>query len=268
MKSEMNSQIKKNGTGQDSHNGKLLSYATYEYSRQELLENIIVYAAIAAGVAYLFYQSIWAFLILLLGIKKYLERKRKQLLRKRERELSEQFKEAIMAVSASLGAGYSVENSFKEAVKDLRNLYGEGSIIVNEFENLSGRLSANETLESILKDLALRSNSEDISDFTEVFVTAKRTGGDLTAIIRRTAFHIGEKQEVKRDIETVMSSKKMEQSVMNVIPFAIVAYLRLTSPGFLDPLYHNIGGVVIMTACLGLYIFAYALSEKITDIEV
>lgn len=268
MKRKMSLKIRKNGLGQGSNDGGQMRYDRYEFSQRERIESICVYAALAGVVAVLFYQSIIAFILLLPGLKLYLKRKREELLKKQARELSEQFKEAIMAVSASLGAGYSVENSFKEALRDLRNLYGENAVIVKEFENLTGRLAANETLEHILQDLSQRSGIEDISDFTEVFVTAKRTGGDLTAIIRRTAFHIGEKQEVKRDIETVMSSKKMEQRVMNVIPFGIVAYLRLTSPGFLDPLYHNIGGIVIMTICLGLYMFAFALSEKLTNIEV
>jgi len=247
---------------------KQLRYDRYVLSSKEKIMYGLIYLALDAGVSYLFYRSIVAFLVLLVGMKPYFGLVMKRLLDRQQKELEMEFREAIMAVSASLSAGYSVENAFKEAVGDLINMYGTEAVIVCEFVNLAGRLSANETLESILADLADRSGLQDIQDFADVFITAKRSGGDLENIIRRTAYHIGDKVDVKRDIETVMSSKKTEQGVMNVIPFIIILYLNITSPGFLDPLYGNVSGVLIMTLCIVMYFAALYLSRKMMEIEV
>ena len=46
--------------------------------------------------------------------------------KKKEAEFQGQFKEAIQAVSAALNTGYSVENSFREAQKELLHLYQIG----------------------------------------------------------------------------------------------------------------------------------------------
>ena len=87
-------------------------------------------------------------------------------------------------------------------------------------------------------------------------------------MIRQTVDIISDKIEVSRKISTVISSKKMEQSVMNVVPFGIVLYIDASSPGFFDSLYHNPFGILIMTIVLVIYIFAYLLAEKITDISL
>lgn len=245
-----------------------IDYGVYRFSFRE----IIMYGAMGTGIialiAYVFYRSVIAFILLLPGLVYYMKMKKAELMEKRKKELGMQFREAILAVSTALGAGYSVENSFIEAEKDLRNLYGKSAAITSEFSYIAGRLSANETLEGILKDLAVRSGIEDIKDFSDVFNTAKKTGGDMVSIIRKSAFHISDKIEVKREIDTLMSAKKMEQGIMNVVPVMIILYVSFNSPGFLDALYHNITGAIVMSVCLFLYLSAYTMAKKIVSIEV
>lgn len=245
-----------------------IQYDQYSFSLKEWVGYIALGLALDAMVAYLFYRSIIAFILLLPLVVVFLKNKRKELLALRLKNLSVEFKEAIMAVSASLNAGYSVENAFIEAGSDLKNMFGKSSPIVKEFVYMAGRIRANENVEDILMDLAKRSGLEDVKDFADVFITAKRSGGDLNNIIRRTAYHIGDKIEVKRDIDTLMSAKKMEQNVMNVIPFLIILYMSVNSPGFLDPLYGNVLGVLVMTGCLMVYGLAIFLSSKIVSVEV
>lgn len=52
---------------------------------------------------------------------------------------------------------------------------------------------------------------------------------------------------------------------MNVMPFAVLAYVDASNKGYFDSLYHNLTGVVIMTVCLIVYLAAYFLSGWILD---
>ena len=52
------------------------------------------------------------------------------------------------------------------------------------------------------------------------------------------------------------------------MPFGIILYMSLTSPGFLEVLYGNLFGVAVMTGCLAVYLFAWWLGNRIVDIEV
>ena len=104
--------------------------------------------------------------------------------------------------------------------------------------------------------------------FAAVFSTAKRSGGDMDKIIQTSARMLGDKIDVRKEIETTLSSKKAEQMIMSLMPAGIILYLQLTSPGFLEVLYGNPFGVCAMTVCLGIYGLSYWLGKRIVDIEV
>ena len=97
---------------------------------------------------------------------------------------------------------------------------------------------------------------------------AKKSGGDMVEIIQNASDHIGEKIDVKREIQTVMSAKKFEFRIMCAIPFAMICYLKLSFFFFLQVLYGNVFGVIILTICLGVYALALELGKRIVEIEV
>lgn len=220
------------------------------------------------AVSLIFYNTPVVSLIFSPFLLVYCKNCRKEEKRRREEQLAQQFKDGITAVAFALGVGYSIENSFAEAGREMYLLHGGESPIVREFDAICVRLRRNENIEDVLEAFAQSSGLEDVRYFAEVFRVAKRSGGDLIAISRRTAQIISDKLEVRKEIATIVSGKKMEQRVMNIVPFGIIVYLRLTSPEFIMPLYGNIVGVTVMTACLLVYLAAYVWGKKITDIRV
>ncbi|MCR5746747.1 MAG: type II secretion system F family protein [Lachnospiraceae bacterium] len=182
--------------------------------------------------------------------------------------LSQQFRESILAVSTALNAGYSVENSFIEAYHDMQDMYGNDAVITEEYKKITAKLRDNEQIEYVLRDFALRSDIEDIKDFAEVFEAAKRIGGDMNKIIRRAAENISDKIDVKREIETSMSSKITEARIMELVPFGILIYLQMGSESFLSVLYNCTAGRMMMTVALLVYLSGVIVAEKILDIEV
>ncbi|MCR5118538.1 MAG: type II secretion system F family protein [Lachnospiraceae bacterium] len=220
-----------------------------------------------ALISYVFYRSFAAFVLLLPALIPWLKYKSAEYREKRKEALKQQFREMMIAVIAGLEAGYSVENAFIKAYPDMCLLYGRDADMCEELKWISRNLRNNANLEDLLSDLAARSHVPEIRDFADVFSIAKRSGGDLPSILRETASLIGEKIEVKREITTLISAKKMEQNIMNVVPFGIIIYIDATSPGFFEPLYHNLFGVVMMTVMLAVYAAAYLLASKILKIE-
>ena len=137
-----------------------------------------------------------------------------------------------------------------------------------EIQYMIRQMDNNGILEQLLLDFARRSGISDIWDFAQIFAIAKRSGGDLNEIIKKSVDTICAKIQVKREIQIAIASKKYEQKVMSVIPIGIIAYISMTNPHYFDVLYHNIAGVLIMSICLLIYGFAFLMSEKIMEIEV
>ena len=87
-------------------------------------------------------------------------------------------------------------------------------------------------------------------------------------IIARTAEIIGEKIRIQEEILTATASRRMEQKIMSAIPILIVVYIELTSPGFFEILYSTMGGRILMTICLGIYLVSCQLAKSFLEIEI
>ncbi len=174
----------------------------------------------------------------------------------------------MLSVTTALTAGYSMENAWREAERELGELYHDRGILATEFSKMNAAVQMNQPLEVLMQDLAEETEVEDILLFAEVFSFAKRGGGDFIHIIETTSRHIREKMEVEQEMETVIAGKKMEQKIMNGIPLFILFYLDLASPGFLDLLYGNLLGIAVMSAALAVYAGALFWAEQIMAIEV
>ena len=243
-------------------------YKSYTFSTHELVMYFLSGGLFMAMVSWLFYDSVAAWLLLMPVVAYFLKDKERFACLNRKRKLEIEFREVILSAASNLQAGYSIENAFQEAYKDIVVLYGKESVMAKELRLMFRKLGNNEPRERALFNLADRSGVRDIRDFADIFQIAKRGGGDLRGIITNTAQIIGDKQEIRREIETVVSEKRFEQQIMRYIPFFIIFYISLTTKGYFESLYHNLFGWILMTAALAVYIVACRISDRILHIEV
>lgn len=245
-----------------------MDYRIYHLCHREKLICFGKAAGLSVVVAYLFYQH-WLGLILLPAFYIFLcKRAIREGQAARQNELATQFLDALRTVSASLLAGFSMENAWREASKEIENLHGSNAILLRELEEINHSVAVNMPIEKLLDQFADRSGNADIMSFAEVFAFAKRSGGNFASIIEETSEHMRARHDTEREIQVLVASRKLEQRVMNIVPIFILAYLKLTSGEFLAPLYGNLFGVLFMTTCLGVYGITVLLADKILDIRM
>ncbi|MDO3680079.1 type II secretion system F family protein [Paenibacillus ehimensis] len=247
---------------------KLPDYNEYQLTWGQKTTAIFCGAAVMAGIAMVFYKNpLIAGLFALTGLY-YPVMRRKAIIAKRKAQLKQQFKQMLASLASSMGAGRSIESSFTEALDDLRLLYPDaGAMIVCELELIIWRLQNGETVEACLLDFSRRAHVDEISQFADVFVICKRTGGSLVQVVRRTAVMIQEKLDIEQDIQVTLAQKKFESKVLTVAPVILIAALAWMTPDYMEPLYQG-GGQLIMTGALGILFGCFALAQKIMDIKV
>ncbi len=218
------------------------------------------------SIIYMFYHSAMLCLVMILPVicivyRIYAKRK----IRERKKVLASQFEELLGCLQAALSTGYSIENAFNEARRELTVMYQRKGDILRELDVICTGIRMNKTVTALVSDFARRSGVDDILSFSEVLMITKRTGGNLIAIVKQTADILHDKKEIEEDILTMMAAKRFESRIMCVMPIGMLFYLNICSPGYLDVIYGNLQGVIVMSVCLLVYVLSYLLGSNITD---
>lgn len=243
-------------------------YELYRMKKGEWLSAMLTVAVILAVVSFLCYDTLSFILLLSPYAFLYLRRQNAKIVKEKKWKLNLQFADAISCLSSAMESGYSVENAIIEAYSDMKLSYGEDEMIMCELKGIVTKIRNNVSIEEAFLSWGKRSEVEDISSFADIFATAKRTGGNTIGIIRETSSVIRTRVELKRELKTAIASKKYESDIMKIIPFAILAYLRLFSPDMIASLYGNPAGQIFMTAILLVYVVLCTISDRLVDIEL
>lgn len=202
----------------------------------------------------------------IMAIKYFLPTIQDSLKKKRINKLKKQFCDFASALTNALASGMNMNDSLMAVYNDLQSQYSEEAFIVVEVQEILNGINNNIPIETMLEDFGTRSGVNDITNFANVFATCYRTGGDIKSIVRRTTEIISEKVMISSEIETTLTSNKMQMNVMNVLPIVIILLMRMMSEDFANS-FSTIIGVVGLTVSAGLTIAAYKVGQKIMDIK-
>ena len=185
----------------------------------------------------------------------------------RQSNLKKQFLDLLESLSTSLLAGKNVNQSFRDARRDLSIQYSAEADIQKELAVILNGLDNNISVESLLLDFGKRSGVDDIESFANVFDTCYRKGGNIKEVIRNTSMILEEKSRIQREIETKLAANKNEQLILSVMPVVLVALIKVSNPDFAKN-FATPSGVLASTFAIGCFVAATVVSRKILDIRV
>lgn len=183
------------------------------------------------------------------------------------RQLME-FKEFMVGLETGLSASYSLENSCQIAKEHVVKLYGEQCAMVKHCNKMLAQFKLHRGTNVVLEEFAKELDLVQATQLVFIINLAKKSGGNMVLMIQNATKKIVDTIEVKREIQVLIAAKSYEQKIMSLMPFGLVAYLRVSNPGYLDLYYHNFFGVLFMCICLGVIWVADRIGQQITDISI
>ena len=262
-----------------------LNYKVYYMKPLEKIAYFLLAAAAGAFVGYLFYGGLAknefdeptkttyilnTIIMVVCGFfagKFFVPMRTKQIQKNRQNKLRSQFRDMLEALSTAFGAGKNVNDAFLSVEEDLANQYEEGAFILRELHLINTGVANGMTLEEMLGDFGRRSGVVDIQDFADVFDICYRQGGNIKETVKNTCQIIGDKIGVMEEIETTVTGSKNEQYIMLVMPIALIAMIKSSSPDFARN-FTTPAGLISTTIGLVLFVASYILGTKLLDIKV
>lgn len=283
--------IKKNNTIEEPEyyssatNIPTLNYKVYYMKPIEKTITFLIAFVVGALVGYLFYGGIGkdefgqaTTLTIILNVlipalvgtiagKLFVPMRIKTIIEKRKKELNHQFRDMLDALTTSLGAGKNVTDAFLGVYEDLKIQYEDDAYILKELEVIISGIHNNIAIEDVLEDFGKRSDNDDIQSFANVFKISYRKGGNIKDIIRNTHNILSDKMEISDDIETLVTSNKMEQNIMILMPIALIGVIKMMSPEFAAN-FVTPTGIISTTVSIAIFVVAYFIGKSVLDIKI
>ena len=102
-----------------------MDYRVYHLSRKEVCRSIALAGLLTVAIAYLFYASWLGIVFFPVFIWFFMKRQKKAGEEQMQLQLAKEFVDTLRSISAALLAGFSIENAWKEAEKEILALYGK-----------------------------------------------------------------------------------------------------------------------------------------------
>lgn len=242
-------------------------YRVYIPSMKEKVLWFILGLLAGAALLWIFYERIFVSLIVgvICGFV-FIPMRTKQVINKRKQKLTNQFRSMLDTLSTSIGAGKNIFDSFTNAADDLAVQFSADADIVTEVNIIRIGLNNNIQIEELLLNFAARSDVEDIENFANVFATCYKKGGNIKDVIKNTATIIGDKIEIKMELETMVAGQKNEMNILLVMPILFIQLMKSMGGDLID--LRSGVGILSVTASLIIFVAAYFIGQKITDIRL
>lgn len=223
-------------------------------------------AVLGLAVGYVFFDSLMAAMIIFaVAAVKMQELYREYLRKRRLKKLLLQFKDLLETLTSSYSAGQTTAMAFRDAQKEMTDLYGEDADIVQEIKMINTGLVHNYNIEDLLLNFAARSGLEDVDSFANVFEVCNRRGGNLKKIVGETRSVINDKIEIEMEIQTMVAASKNELNVMMVMPFIIMLSMRGLGENMTG---NSMTNLIVKFVALGIFVGAYKIGDKMVSIKL
>ncbi|MBE5906957.1 MAG: hypothetical protein E7277_09305 [Lachnospiraceae bacterium] len=232
------------------------------------LKRMAVGGCAVVALAYLFYRNFWWSIPLSTALLPYAYFCAKALQRQKKERFCLQLRDFLQLLSGNLQAGDSMEHAMEHSLPELAQQWGTESFIYRDVSKMIRQLMLCHQSAKVLTAWGEARKDSELTVFLQVFLYGKKAGSDLCRLIAKTTESISRRIETKQEITMLLASQRYEQEIMSAMPMFLLGYVGLTNPGYLAPLYGNLGGNVFMTVCLLLYGGCVVLGMRILRIEV
>lgn len=182
--------------------------------------------------------------------------------KKRIQKFNEQLEDALLSMSSSLKAGFSINQALESVAGEKRNP------ISFEFNLLIQELRLGVSLDEALRKMAARLECPDFDLTAVAILTARQTGGELTATLERLASVIRERIRITARIRALTAQGRMQAVIIGLMPVALfIAMLRI-APDMMNAFFSTVPGVLCLLAVIVLDVTGFLMIRKITNIDI
>ena len=175
---------------------------------------------------------------------------------------NKQLPDTITLLSNSLRAGSSFLQSIELVSRESPAPMGP------EMGRVVREVNLGLSMEEALSNLVRRIKSDDLDLMVTAIGVQQQVGGNLAEILDTIAFTIRERVRIKGEIRTLTAQGRYSGYLVAFLPIAIMVTLNFINPEFMQPLFTELIGQILLVVGGIMMTIGFFAIQKITDIKV
>jgi tight adherence protein B len=175
---------------------------------------------------------------------------------------NKQLPDTITLLSNSLRAGSSFLQSIELVSRESPAPMGP------EMGRVVREVNLGLSMEEALSNLVRRIKSDDLDLMVTAIGVQQQVGGNLAEILDTIAFTIRERVRIKGEIRTLTAQGRYSGYLVAFLPIAIMVTLNFINPEFMQPLFTELIGQILLVVGGIMMLIGFFAIQKITDIKV
>ncbi len=188
----------------------------------------------------------------------YVSRKRAHRMKKFQRQLPE----VLDLIARALKAGHAFSGGLKMVSEEFDDPAGP------EFGKTLDEINFGVHTNDALKNLSQRVDCPDLKFFVISVIIQRETGGNLAEILENIARLIRERFKLLGNIRTLSAEGRLSAAVLVAIPFVAATALSLLNPGYVNILFTDPIGKVMVGVALGMMVLGILTIRRLIEIKV
>lgn len=173
-----------------------------------------------------------------------------------------QLPDSLQLLSGSLQAGYGFLQALDTLVKESHPPTS------TEFGRVLTEARLGMPVNDALMAMADRSGSEDFRWVVLAINIQRQVGGNLAELLTTISNTLREREQVRRQIKVLSAEGRLSAVILVVLPFGIAGYILTVNPGYLQPLFEETFGKILVAVGITLIAAGIVWMRKIIRIDV
>jgi len=182
--------------------------------------------------------------------------------KKRLEQFNLQLTEALVTMSNSLRAGFSIQQAFETIVQEGRKP------ISQEFGVFVQQTRVGVGFEDALASMEERVGSDDLTLVVRAIEISRQTGGNLTEVFDIIASTIRERWRIEGKIKSMTAMGRLQGIVVGLVPIFLLFVMTAIDPQMMANFFTDLIGVSMLFLVVILLSAGFFVIHKIVSIEV
>jgi tight adherence protein B len=181
---------------------------------------------------------------------------------RRRRQFNSLLPDTLQLLASTLRAGYSLMQGVEAVSQEVSEPVGR------ELRRVVTEARLGRPLEESLDGVATRMESADFNWAVMAIRIQREVGGNLAELLMTVAETMTERERLRRDVRALTAEGRVSAIVLGLLPFGIGIFILGANPGYLDPLFDETLGNVLLGVAVVLMAVGFYWMKKTIEIEI